>query len=337
MKTFLQTLSLLLISTLILSACSKSEESTLSVDSNQKQINIVTSFIPLYSLTANLIEGTNANLQNLVSPGASIHTFSLKPSDAINLEKADLIVINGAQLETFMDNYLSENQEKIVDTSDGIALLKNRLIHDEHESEADHDEEKEAHENEQGDSHDEEVQESGHDDEHGEFDPHFWLDPKNAIKQAHTIKSALIALDSENREIYENNFVLLKNRLESLDDQIRSEISQLNVEPFIVFHDAYQYFEQAFDIKDSTPIEVFPGKEPSQKYLLELTEMIKEKDIKVIFSEPQFSPKAVQVLSSEYQLQYLELDPIGGKEQKDAYFEMMLGNLDAFKKAFAAQ
>ncbi len=353
----------------VLTACSNNttptSDNTGNESNDSKQLKIVTTIPPIYSLTAHLIENTDHELTNLLPSNTSVHTFNLTPGATKDLNEADLVVLNGLELELFLEGALEDLDASIVEASSDIKPLKNAVEedHKDHEDEEhedhddedhhededheDHDDEDhhedEDHEDHDDEDHHEDEEHEDHDDEdhhdhhHGLYDPHAWLAPDNAIIMAGTIRDSLIDLDPENEAVYNQNYQQLQTRLSYLDDQIRSELSQLDISNYLVFHNAYQYFEKTYGIEASGYLEEFPGDEPSAQYLAELVEMIEEENVTVLFTEPQFSPKLARTLSEDYGLSLGELDPLGQQIDKDGYFTMMESNLDALRRTFGAQ
>lgn len=269
-------------------------------------LKIVTTIAPLYSLTANLIEGVdNVELSNLVPPGSSVHTFSLTPKLAQQTARADLIIINGLGLEEFLDDTFEISEAQVVDTSEGVNFLEASL------------EEQEEH--------------------HSFYDPHIWLSPVNAKVQAANIEKALEEADPINAELYRANLVDLESRLDELHQEVKAGFSELDIKPYLVFHDAYSYFERDFGVHAVAFIEEFPGKEPSAKYLAEIIDLIESDKVEVIFAEAQFSPKLIESLSSEYGLKVGALNPLGKSISKDEYFDLIRGNLLSFQEVFKSK
>lgn len=294
MKFFQKLLPGLLALTL-LTACTGNVENTTKPQEKQGGLKIVTTIAPLYSFVLSLTDGVNAKVTILVPPNVDEHNFQLTPQAAKELEVADVIVMNGLGLETFLLDAIGQSKAKIVDTSVGVEALKPQNVLEE--------------------------------EEHGDFDPHIWLDPNNAIKQVDNIMAALIEKDPANERNYTRNATVLKARLVALHSEITTEINKLEKKPFIVFHDAYQYFEKAYGLQSAAAFEPAPGQEPSPQYLQKIVEMIKAEKVKVIFTEPQFSPKLVQTLAKDYNVQIGELDVIGQDLDRDGYFKMMRKNL----------
>lgn len=312
-----------------LSGCSDSENSDVSEsnennetsehdNSGEETVKIVTTIAPLYSFTANLTAGVeNVEISNIVPPNTSVHSYSLTPETAKKIEEADLIVVNGLELEEFLEDTLEESSAQIVDTSEGVDLIK--FAEEDHEGE---------------DSHEDEDGEDEDDHHHGEYDPHIWLSPLNAKVQTQNITESLVEVDPENAEIYQRNLEDFQQKLDDLNAEIQGELEDLEIGPYVVFHDAYGYFEENFGIEAVAYLEEFPGQDPTAEYLAEIIEIIEENNVKVVFTEPQFSPKLVKTLSDDYDLNVAELDPLGQEVSEDGYFQMMKGNLNSFKEFF---
>lgn len=277
---------------IFLFGCSQKQEVTQS-EKSPEPLRIVTTIPPLYSLTAHLIEGTDVQLENLLPPNATEHTQNLSPKAALLLEEADLLIMNGLQLEVFLEDSLQDLKATTVDTSSGVELI--------------------------------------------ESDPHIWLSPQNAKIQAKNIYEALITKDPKNKATYDKNFQNLSTKLDDLFASGKSRLEQLELKPYIVFHDAYQYFERDFDIHSTAFLEEFAGQEPSAQYLAEVVDIIKKNDVKVAFSEPQFSPKLLQTLSQDYNLVLGELDPVGQEVSYEGYFILINSNIESFEKLFSTK
>lgn len=284
---------------LLASACTTEVAQNDKVEQAIKPLKIVTTIAPLYSLTANLLEGIyGVELTNIVPLNTSIHSYALTLETAKKISEADVIIINGLELEEFIEDTLHDSKALIVDTSVGVELKK--------------------------------FEEDGH----GEYDPHIWLSPVNAKIQAKNIAAALEKVNEANAARYKTNLIILEKQLDNLNQEVKDEIAKLEVKPYIVFHDAYHYFEDNFGIHAVAFLEEFAGKEPTAEYLAEVIDIIEDNKVKVIFTEPQFSPKLVQTLSNDYDLSVGELDPLGQSISKDSYFELIRANLESLQKAF---
>lgn len=296
-------------------ACSVSDQSQPQEMTEKKRtLRVVTSIQPLYSLTANLVQGADVELQNLIPAGASEHDFQLKPEDLRALNTADLLVLNGLELEHALEDFLAELSAKVVDSSEGVEALPfseegNLAL----------------------------ISAAEKEDDHDGLDPHIWLSPLNAGKQAVNIARALNEADPDSAGLYEKNLQDLLARLALLDGEIRGRIGRLQISPYLVLHDAYGYFNRRYGLKPTGVIREFPEKEPSAQELRHLTDLIRVKGITVAFTEPQFNSSVLAALVAEYGLRTAELDPVGADLSSEGYFNLLRRNLAALEAVFSVR
>ena len=299
-------------------------------------INVVTSIKPLHSLTSYIMEGVGE--PDLIIDGvASPHNFQIKPSHAKMLQKADLVIWVGEDLESFLPPALKSIPQnavvfELLDQS-GLKKLKFREKnifegHDDHGHEEhakkkddhdDHDEEEHAKKEDDHDDH-------GHDDHghaHGEYDPHIWLDPSNAKVIVKKITNQLSKIDKENSSTYKANSKKLLKDLDNLIKEIKNEINK--DASFVVFHDAYQYFEKRFGINVIGALTVNPDVMPGAEQLSDIREVIEHEKAKCIFSEPQFNPNIINSIASDTGVKTGVLDPLGANidKGKSMYFQLI--------------
>ena len=276
------------------------------------EIRVVTTIQPLHSLIANVMDGSG-KLNLILEGSASPHSFTLKPSHAKMIEKADIIFWFGEELEAFLEKPLKSIPKKakvisFMELSEVPKLKfreKNIFDHDEHGHK-----EKDDHKDEHGHA-------------HGEFDVHLWLDPSNAKIMVKKIAHVLSEADPANAKKYEQN--ANKTRLK-IDKMIKDIDSNINKRAsFITFHDAYQYFEKRFGIASMGTLTVNPDVQPGAKQVSEIQKLIKEKNIKCIFSEPQFNPKIINMLTQKTNTKTGVFDPLGSKFKtgKSLYFDVI--------------
>jgi len=310
MKLSLKKLNILtlLISIWLLTWCGIKEQNNLEQPNyiTSKPIKIVTTFTPLYSHVANLIDW-NDEIVNLVPAGTSVHFRQTTPEALVAMQKADMIIINWLHLEEFLEKYVEELEKswvKIIDTSIWIKTI-------EYEEEHNHEEEY----------------------NHEWADPHTRLDPNNAILQTITISNALSEIDPNQSEYYKSQEKIYISKLEKLEQEVREIIKPEEIKPFIVFHNAYQYFLHAFDIenKQIAVIKNFDWDNPSQKEIAELINIIKEKNVNTIFTEPQFNPSIITALNEEVSIQIKSIDPIWTELSKNWY----INNMKSIAKTFS--
>ena len=203
---------------------------------------------------------------------------------------------------------------------------------DEHDDHDDHEhgkqKKKDDHEDheEHADGHDDHDEHEGHDDHghhHGEHDIHFWLDPEIAKTIVSIASEELSEIDPANKSIYSSNAANAINDLDQLIDNTRSKIN--SDATYIVFHDAYQYFEQRFGIEVIGALTVNPEVLPGAKQLAEIREVIEHESVNCLFSEPQFNPSIAETIASDTGIKSAVLDPLGAELEpgKDLYFDLI--------------
>ena len=289
--------------------------------SAKADIKVATTIKPLHSLVSSVMDGVSE--PSLIIEGTNNpHTFVFKPSHAKLLEEADMVFWIGEDLEAFMEkplDSLASNAKKIafMDLA-SIEKLKFREenIFDDHDDHDDHDGHDDEHE-----GHDDHAGHEGHN--HGEFDAHIWLDPMNAKEMVHEIAHELSELDPSNKEIYEANanktLKSLDKLIEDVDKAVPKDIS------YIVFHDAYQYFEKRFGVSSVGALTLNPDVLPGAKQIADVQDLISDKGIKCIFSEPQYNPKIIETLASDMNISTGIMDPLGAYLEKGntMYFDLI--------------
>ncbi|WP_404400142.1 zinc ABC transporter substrate-binding protein ZnuA [Pelagibacterium halotolerans] len=294
--------------------------------------NVVASVKPIHSLVAAVMEGVGEPAL-LVDGAASPHGFSLKPSDAAELEDADLVFWVGEGLEAFLPGPLEtlagdatavEMMEieglTVLETREG-GLFEghdhdhdNETIDDHHDGNDDHDDHHDDAGDEHGhdeDGHDHEEHAHDEHDEHGGVDAHIWLDPQNARLMVAAIADALIAVDPENAETYNTNGLALSQELSALEDEISATLAPFRGTPYFVFHDAYHYFGARFGIEATGSFTVNPEIAPGAGRLAEIEETLNETGATCVFTEPQFSPAVVETIAEATGAKVGVLDPLG--------------------------
>ena len=310
-------LTLLITISLLFIGCNNNVDSN---KTNEDTLNIVTSFYPLYISTINITKDIpNVTVTNMTkSQTGCLHDYQLTPQDLKTLEKADILVINGAGMESFLDSIILQYPNlQIVDATEGLSLLEDDThSHDEHD-----------HENE--DSVDE--------DHDHEYNAHVWVSVTGNIDEVKNISSQLENLNPENKEAYETNTNTYVSKLEELKNEMHTELDSLPNRDIITFHEAFPYFAEEFNLNIAGVIEIEPDSEPSAKEIEEIINTIKSKNIKALFTEPQYSSKVAETIATETGATVYELDPIvTGDSTTDAYndyINKMKKNLDVLKEA----
>lgn len=296
---------------LVLAGCSKETVNT-------SKFNIVTSFYPMYVATVNIVDGVeDVELRNLTaSTTGCLHDYQLTTANMITLSTADVLVINGEGMEGFIDKAISTYEElDIVDASEGIL--------DHHEEEY-HEEEKHQEES----SH---VHEHSH--EHGE-NAHIWVNISMHIKQVENIRDELVKLDRKNAEKYIENANIYISKLEQLKENMHDALGNIENNKIVTFHEAFEYFAEEFDLEIVSVIEREPGTYPSAGEVADIIDLVRNKEVKAIFVEPQYSRSAANTIARETEIPVYELDPIvTGELNKDSYINLMNKNLMVLKEA----
>ena len=303
------------------------------------EISVVTSIKPLHSLTSYIMEGVGEP-ELIIDGVASPHNFQIKPSHAKMLQNADLVIWIGDDLESFLPTALKSSPKdavvfELLDQS-GLKKLKFREknIFEGHDDHDEHDHDEHAKKEDDHDDHDDEEhakKEDDHDDHghdehghaHGEYDPHIWLDPSNAKVIVKKITNQLSKIDKDNSSVYKANSKKLLKDLDGLIKEVKNEINK--DASFVVFHDAYQYFEKRFGINVIGALTVNPDVMPGAEQLSEIREVIEHEKAKCIFSEPQFNPNIINSIASDTGVKTGVLDPLGANinKGKGMYFQLI--------------
>ncbi len=281
-------------------------------------LNVVVTIKPVHSLAASVMEG--AGVPHLLIKGAaSAHSYALRPSDARVLNNADIIVRVSERLESYLEKPIASlsSKAKVVMLSEapGIKLLPPR------ESGA-----FEAHSHGPGEDH---AHAAAADGKTGpgptEHDPHLWLSPANAAIIADHLAAVLAAARPEQARLFADNAARLKAKLAALDAQLRAAVAPLKGKDFIVFHDAYQYFEQRYGIEAAGSITLSPERQPGAARLTQIRARIAASKRPCVFSEPQFEPKLVATVIEGTDARTGVLDPLGADmpEGPEQYFQLL--------------
>ncbi len=288
------------------------------------ETKVIASIKPLHSLVSYVMDGVGTP-DILVDGSSSPHTFQLKPSHATMLQEADIVFWIGEDLESFLETPLesiAKNSKHItLMESDEIELLKFREKnifggHDDHD---DHGDEHDEHADEHGDEHDDHH--DGH--AHGEHDIHFWLDPEIAKTIVKIVTRELSEIDPANASTYKSNSTKAINEIDQLIMDTKSKIN--SNASYVVFHDAYQYFEKRFGVEVVGALTVNPEVLPGAKQLSEIREVIEHENINCLFSEPQFNPSIAETIASDTGIKSAIIDPLGAELDpgKDLYFDLI--------------
>lgn len=259
--------------------------------------NVATDITPVHSLVSQVMAGVGTP-DLLIQSGASPHNYSLSPSEAEALQEADLVFWIGEGLTPWLERSL----DNLSPTSTKIELLEAQgtttyafregATFGAHEDEDDGHED-EAHEDE---AHEDEAHEDEHHHDHSGVDPHAWLDPANGKVWLDVIASALAEKDPENASQYLENAAISKAKIDTATLSIENTIAQLQDKQFIVFHDAYQYFEKRFGIMAAGSISISDASKPSPGRIAEIRQLVEDLSVSCVFTEPQYNPGIVNAV-----------------------------------------
>lgn len=310
-----QVLSLCLAAMCLLSACERSQPDT-------DKLTIVATTYPVYLFASSVTEGVDGVEVLRLDTGSTscLHDYNLTVNDMKKIERADVIAISGAGLEEFMEDALHTSDALVIDCSEGVHLLENESHHhDEH----DH-------------SHD------GHD--HGHFDPHYWMDAENAGIMLENIAAAMSELDTANAQTYRTNAMEQGLVIRAWDSQIEDSfrmVAETGVEipGLITFHDGFRYFCHAYDLELLESIEEEAGSEASAKEIVEITHLVKEHDIPVIFTEVNGSDATAKAIVRETGCAIAQLSMVmdGPDDDLSNYLNTMLENMQSVVNGFAGE
>jgi len=300
-------------------------------------VKVVTSIKPLHSLASYLMDGIGK--PGLIVDGyASPHSFSMKPSHAKMLQNADIVFWVGEGMENFLKKPLSsiaKKAEKIeLMEVKGLNILKfrERNIFDEHNHDDHDDHAKKEDDHDDHDHDDHAKKEDDHEGHaHGEYDSHIWLDPMNAKVILNEMAEHLIENDAENASKYKDNLKKALKEIDTLTIQVMTELNK-SVSS-IVFHDAYQYFEQRFNVNILGAFTVNPDVMPGAEQLAEIREIIEHDKVACVFSEPQFNPNIINAVAKDMKIKTGVLDPLGATLDpgKNLYFDLIKNMSLSFK------
>ncbi|MDD6795429.1 MAG: metal ABC transporter substrate-binding protein [Clostridiaceae bacterium] len=298
-KIISKLLGLVLVVSLLLSGCGSTGDSKSTEKAEESKTKIVASFYPMYIALLNITDGIdNVEVSNMTGPQTGcLHDYAITTENMKTLEDANIFVINGAGMESFMEKVTSEIPKlKVVEASEGIELI-----------EGDGDE---------GDN------------------PHVWVSISENIKQVENIGKKLEEIDSKNADKYKENTKKYVDKLKAESEKMHKELDKLPNRDIITFHEAFPYFAKEFNLNIVGVIEREPGTEPDAEELKDTIEKVKELKVKVLFAEPQYPAKAAESIAKETDAKVYTLDPaVTGDDNKDAYIKIMDKNLDVLKEA----
>jgi len=280
------------------SACGNAFKENKNNNSSQTSIKIITSFYPIYIMVLNIAKDIpNVSVENLAAQYSGCpHDFQLTTESMRKLSTAQILVINGLGLETFLEPAIKGFPElKIIDTSKNFTDRDSEINN-----------------------------------------PHIWTSITGAIEQTKSIADQLGALDPIRADAYKANSILYIQKLEALKTKMHSAIDSLPDRKIVTFHDAFYWFAKEFSLEVIAVVRKEPEEEPSAEEVASLIQTIRKKNVHNIFIEPQFPARTAETIMRETEADIFMLDPVeNGQDNPDAYLEIMNKNLEVLKKALA--
>lgn len=329
-STFAFTLSL------FLAGCGNTE--TVKTKEKNSEIDILTVFTTIYPLEdfTKKIGGNHVDVKSIYPPNVDAHSYEPSTKNMITMAKSDLFIYTGVGIEGFAEKAAETLQKENVHTlkaADGIHLLE--IDHkNEHQDEGE-DAETEHH-NDEETTEEHSLEEDHHD--HGDIDPHVWLDPVLSIELARNIKDSLIELMPQHTSEFEANFNKLEGDLKEIDQEFKSTIESSKTKSLLVAHGAYGYWEKRYGIEQISIAGLSPTQEPTQKGLEKIVEESTKHNIHYVIFEQNASPKVAEIIQQELGAKSLSLHNLEAITEeniknKDDYFSIMRENLKTIKIA----
>ncbi len=292
----------------------------------QAGLNVVASIAPVHSLLAGVMEGVGTqgwSPKLLIPVGQSPHDYALRPSAVKDIYHADLIVWIGSDYETALSDVIGDvstqaSKQHVVKSLSSVRELKAYPVRTGAFWEPDSE-----HENE--DNEDDDHQD-GHAEQHPRYiDSHFWLSTTNAKIMVKLFRTWLTEIDPANTPLYQRNAERLMTRIDRLQSHLQQQLQSVTASPYLVFHDAYQYFEKQFKLNPLGSITLNPTTPPGVKRIQAIRKMIAVNGVKCLFNEPQFESKLIPTLIENTDVRLGQLDPLGTHSQLgvELWFEIM--------------
>ncbi|GAA0480344.1 metal ABC transporter substrate-binding protein [Salinibacillus aidingensis] len=323
MRHFVRYFIILVLFIPVITACTQDENQ--AIKKHTDKISIYTTLYPIEDFTRK-IGGEYVEVTNLLSDGMDPHTYEPTSKTIVDIAESDLFMYSGAGLEAYAEKIskaVESEEVLIVEAAKGVDT-----VHHGHGKEVTVS--KPVHENEEEDSH--------HNHQHGDKDPHVWLDPLRSIDIAETIKESLISLKPEHKKFFQQNFQELKANLEALDSKFHDVIHHADRKQFVVSHAAYGYWEEAYGIKQIGISGMNQNSELSQKELTNIINEVKEKQIDYLLFENTSVSNIAQLIKDEVGATVLPIHNLSVRtreeiQNQDDYFSLMRKNLESLSTA----
>jgi zinc transport system substrate-binding protein len=294
MKKILFTLFLLV----LILGCSKQEQNS----------EIVTTIYPFKAIIQELT-GDRFSVKTILPAGADPHTYEILPSDFRSIQSSKAFFFGAEALDGWAAKLNVDNKIELLSLVPGEYLIDIKIPHFHH-----------------GEDHNNHT-------EHLGIDPHFWTDPNVVLAMIPNLLKELIKLDPQSESIFRSNAEKFTLKLINLDERIKNETDSLKFRNVFTAHPFYSYFFERYGFNVAGSLEIAPGSQPTPKDIKNLLDLVKQKNVKAIFTHKQHSDKPAKVLAQSSGINEYELDPIGGVEGRISYEDIILFNLQIIKEA----
>ncbi|WP_047338225.1 zinc ABC transporter substrate-binding protein [Pseudomonas protegens] len=262
------------------------------IGSAQAEVRVLTSIKPLQLIAAAVQDGV-AVPEVLLPPGASPHNYALRPSDVRKVQSVDLLYWIGPDMEGFLPRVLKGRSLPSVAVQELPGMKLRHFAEDSH-------------------SHAEDADEHDHDHRPGTLDAHLWLSPVNARVIATRMAADLSAADPANAARYQNNLKAFSERLDALDARLKARLAGIAGKPYFVFHEAFDYFEDAYGLKHAGVFSVAAEVQPGAQHVAAMRARLQQVGKTCVFSEPPLRPRLAETLVAGLPVKLAELDALGG-------------------------
>jgi len=262
------------------------------ISSAQAEVRVLTSIKPLQLIAAAVQDGI-AVPEVLLPPGASPHNYALRPSDVRKVQSVELLYWIGPDMESFLPRVLKGRTLPSLAVQDLPGLKLRHFAEDSH-------------------SHAEEADEHDHDHRPGSLDAHLWLSPVNARVIADRMALDLSAADPANAARYQSNAKAFDQRLDALDARLKARLAPISGKPYFVFHEAFDYFEDAYGLKHAGVFSVAAEVQPGAQHVAAMRARLQQVGKTCVFSEPPLRPRLAETLVAGLPVKLAELDALGG-------------------------
>ena len=334
----------------VVGGVSGASDSTKNTDEADDMLTVVTSFYPMYIAALNIVDGVDGvRLENLSEPQTGcLHDFQLTPEDMKLLSTADVFVINGGGIESFMSDVAKAYPKlDVVEACEDVALLSDDEADSDHdhdhdadaESDSDHDHDHDADTESESDhdhDHDADIEsESDHDHDHGDENAHAWMSVPRYRTMVQTIASRLAEKDAKHADEYYANAKAYDAKLAVLEEKIDSLKSLTDGQNIIIFHEAYEYVADDFSMNACYLLDLDEERSVSAGEVKQVIGAIKDDGVSVILAEELYGKSMGDTVSRETDVHMVYIDPLNrGEYDKDSYLDGMEHNIELIKDAF---